>query len=80
MPKTKSNDIKDRAKAGMEAFGKGKQPMKGPVGSKKPPFGKLPLEPDADDGAKPGTFKPHKEPDADDMKIGKGQSKKKGKY
>lgn len=84
MPRFKSADVKDRAAAGMEAFGKNPKKMKGPVGSKAPPFGKkLPLEPDADDGAKPGTFRPHKEPDADDMKkVGKGQAKgkKKGKY
>lgn len=81
MVKVKSRDVRDHAKAGLEAFGK-KGPVKGPVGNKR-----LPKEPDADDGAAPGTYRPHKEPDADDMnpgpqpfppfkkKVGKGEAK-----
>ncbi len=38
MPKPKSADIKDRAAAGMQAFGKNPKKMKGPVaGSPMPP-------------------------------------------
>lgn len=70
MPKPKSSDIKDRAKAGMEAFGKDSKKMKGPIADNKvPPFGKKPVEPDADDMPKKGN------------PFGKGQDKKKkGKY
>ncbi len=76
VPKSKSADLKDRAAAGMEAFGKNPKKMKGPMtGSKAPPFGKKPPVDPA-------------EPDADDMPMkkgnpfGKGQDKKKakGKY
>ncbi len=73
-------DVKERAKAGMQAFGKGKQKIKGPANGKM-------KEPDADDGAPPGSFIPHTEPDEDDVPkkkkgnpFGKGQSSKKAKY
>ena len=53
MPKFTSADIGDRAKAGMEAFGKGKKKMKGPMKGGALPFGKKdPAEPDADDVGK----------------------------
>lgn len=52
MPRFESANIKDRAKAGMEAFGKGKK-VKGPMKGGALPFGKKdPKEPDADDVGK----------------------------
>lgn len=68
--------VKESAKAGMQAFGKGKQKIKGPANGK---TGKLPKEPDADDGARPGSYMPHPEPDADDFRMGRGQSKTRSK-
>jgi hypothetical protein len=64
MPRVPSKNVRDHAKASMAAFGKGKQPMKGPANAR------LPKEPDADDGAPPGTYRPHREPDADDENPG----------
>lgn len=70
--------VKESAKAGMQAFGKGKQKIKGPANGK---VAKR-KEPDADEGAPPGSFVPHAEPDMDDMmkfKMGSGQSKGRSK-
>ncbi len=58
MPKFTSADVKDKAKAGLEAFGKDPKKMKGPI-----------------KGGNPFAKKTEEE-----MPVGKGQSKKKGKY
>lgn len=72
MPRIKSKDVRDHAKAGMDAFGRNSKGLRGPVNTRN-----LPKEPDADDGAAPGTYRPHAEPDEDDKKrkkVGAGKS------
>ena len=68
MARFTSAAVEDKAKAGMAAFGKGKQKIKGPVKGGPPPQFKR--------GGPPPPPDPT-EPDADDMPFGKGQSKKK---